>query len=316
MSTVSLDWDEDRVELLGVPEAAAPFQPIRPTPSGLSSPSSSIATVEVSSFQLGSRERPQLEPPKRHYMLDLLELHEQVEGAVVKELRIFRTQTNLDLASIERLEKERDEALRRQAEDAASRNNWTVLGNVAQYLAAGTSIAVGLSLGPTGWGALLLASGVVGLGNRVVRDTVGWQTVASWFTKSVENQKRVAQRLEMGFLCVELGTGLFGGFGAAANGAFSALAADATRLGAARKLSATIQTASVGLKVSSQLGRTIADKRMTDLMARMRVLDAYAERIRMEMTREVGDARSFIDTAQAVGLELRKAIAASEVHDL
>ncbi len=314
--TVSLDWDDDdklRIHGLFPTDTVNPIQPARETPGGLSAASS----IEKADGEAPPpRHRPSLEPPKRHYMLDLLDIHQGIEGAVSKELTVFKKQSSSDLATIDRLEKEREEALRKNAEDAASRSRWNVLNTVAQYIASGASIAVGASLGPTGWGGLLITSGVVGLGNRVVQDTVGWQTMASWFTASVENQKRLAARIEMGIFAVELGTGLAGGLGAAYTGAFSALAADTGRLAAARKMKETLATSSSAMQLTAQFGKTTSDKRMSDLQSRMRFLDAHAERIRMEMTSQATDARSMIDTALAVGQELHKAIAASEVHDL
>jgi hypothetical protein len=314
MTSVTLDWnDPDKlraVQGLFAPDAAL-FQPIQTVPNGLSF-DSSIARAE-GEFP-PPRHRPQLEAPKQHYMLDLLDLHHGVEKAVSKELGIFKTQSTIDLAQIEKLEKEKEETIKKNIEETASRNNWGVLSTVAQYLTPSASIAVGVSLG-TGWGSFLIASGVAGLSNRIVRDTVGWQTVASWFTQSVENQKRLVRGIEMGFLAVEMGTGLAGGFGAALSGSFSKMAADATRLTAAKKISSTLQAAGTGLKVTSQLGKTFFDQKINDLQGRMRLLDAQAERIRMEMNQQVTDVRGMIDTAQEIGREMHKAVAASEVQE-
>lgn len=201
-SMVSLDWDDDgKLRLHGL-QPLDPIHPIQPSraPSGISAASS----IDKAEGEAPPRHRPQLEPPKRHYMLDLLEVHQGIEGVVSKEIIVFKKQSQNDMAQIEKLEKQREEALRRNAEDSASQGRWSVLGHVAQYLASGASIAVGMSMGPTGWGALLIGSGVVGIGNRVVQDTVGWQTMASWFTKSVENQKRLANQIEMGIFAVDL----------------------------------------------------------------------------------------------------------------
>jgi hypothetical protein len=246
-------------------------------------------------------------------MLKLLELHTEVEGTVSKELTVFKEQSHQDIAQIDKLEKEKDEALRKYAEESASRGSWNVLSNVAQYLAAGSSIAVGVTLG--GWGMLLALSGACGLSYRVIRDTAGWQSIAGWFSKSVENQKKLVQRIEMGFLAVELGTGLAGGAGAFFTGAHSALAA-ASRLGNTRKVAATIQATSSFMTSTSKLGRAYIEKRAAELQARMRRLDAEAERIRMEMGQQASSARSMIDMAHSVGQEMHKAIAASEIQDL
>ena len=60
-------------------------------------------------------------------------------------------------------------------------------------------IGASLTAGGAPWaGGLLIASGIMGLGNRVLQETGGWQVVAAWFTKSIEHQKRLVQKLENG----------------------------------------------------------------------------------------------------------------------
>ncbi len=311
MSTVTLDWD--KVRTCGIPAAdPAVFQPPRPIANEFSS-SSSIDQAE-SGVRL-PQHRPHLEPP-RHYMIDLLEMHLGVEEVVAKEVTLFRCQSKIDLADIERLEKEKEELFRKHAFDAASRNNWGVLGTVAQYLAAGTSIAVGASLlSNAPWaGTLLMVSGVAGLGNRVMHETDGWEALASWFTKSVEYQKKVAQICAMSCLSIELGVGLAGGAMAYSVGAFSFAAAN--RKAIADTTAVSIKVASQGLGASSQLGKSFTEQRMSVLQGRMRIVDALAEQTRMEMSHHAGDTRNMIETAQAIGQEMHKAIAALETQDL
>ncbi|HSX37872.1 MAG TPA: hypothetical protein VLE95_03480 [Chlamydiales bacterium] len=259
-------------------------------------------------------QRPQLEPP-RVYMLDLLEMHGQVEKVMAKEAAFFKKQTDIDLAQIAQLEKEKEEAFRKHVAESASKDNWSVLGSVAQYLAAGTSIALGLTL-TSGWGTLLLASGLLGLGNKVVNDTIGWQSIASWFTKSIEMQKKLAQQIETGFLYLELGTGLCGGIGASANGIFSAAASNVTRFEAAKKALNITQISSTGVTFTTQMGKTFVEKRMNDLSAKMKTLDTLAELIRMEMGEQVTRVQNLIEMSEAFVQELHKAIIASEIQDL
>lgn len=294
-----------------MPDLAAlqPLNPVKPAKDGHSAVSS---IGRADGVARPSHLRPRLEPPKQHYMLDLLHLHQSVEGIVSKELIVFKEQSNLDIAQMDKLENEKNEALRKYAEESASRGSWNVLSNVAQYLAAGTSIAVGVTLG--GWGTLLALSGACGLSYRAIRDTAGWQSVAGWFSKSVENQKKLVQRIEMGFLAVELGTGLAGGMGSFLTGAHSALAV--SRLDNTRKMVATVQATSSFMTSTSKLGRNFIEKRAADLQARMRRLDVDAERIRMEMSQQAMAARNMIDMAQSIGQEMHKAIAASEIQDL
>ena len=241
-----------------------------------------------------------------HYMLDLLDMHRELEGVVLKETSFFKTQSNRDLKEIEKLEIEKEETLRKHAEEAAAKSKWNTLGTVAQYLGTGASIAVGLSLGPASWaGGLLLASGTAGLGHRVIQDTVGWNSIVSHFSHSEERQKEYVRKIEGFIFYFELGIGLAGGAKGCFDGAFSLLA---NRIDTIRR---SIGLATHAIKATSQLGKGTFEKKMNDLQAKLKKLDAETEWLRMGMNQEVTDACNLLDTAQAVGREMREAIHAS-----
>ena len=92
--------------------------------------------------------------------------------------------------------------------------------------------------------------------------------------------------------------------------------ATANRRAIAKIAATSIKVASQGLQASSQLGKSFTDKRMSDLQGKMRIVDAMAEQTRMEMSRHAGDTRNMIETAQAIGQEMHKAVNASEIQDL
>ncbi len=253
-----------------------------------------------------------LDDVPNNYLLALVKMHQGVEGVVSKEVRIFKVDNKRSNDAIHKLEKEKDEALEKNAKEVAAKTHWTVMGTISQYFSSGAMVAVGLSLGLTGWGTLLLASGIFGLGNRFVKDTVGWRAITSWFSKSVETQKKLAGRIESGLWYAEMGTGLCGGVGAAQAGAFTRILAN-PMLEQIRNIAQVIQLSGSGIQMTSQLGKTASEKRMNDLYATMRRLDAYSERISMDTTSEVTNLRNMMDTASSIGEDIEKTIRDAQI---
>src|SRR3990167_440631 len=101
-------------------------QAIAPVPAGTSS-ASSIKQAEVN--VLSNFAQPQLAPP-RHYMLGLLDMHNQIERVVSKEAVAFKAQLQVDRAELERLEQEKEAAFKEHAKEIASKNSWSAWASV------------------------------------------------------------------------------------------------------------------------------------------------------------------------------------------
>ncbi|MBI5272844.1 MAG: hypothetical protein HY861_02540 [Chlamydiia bacterium] len=309
------DWDEvfrqGSLSALLSPIAPPQSSPTQPVPQGISS-ASSVSKSQIAPES--TRHRPELAPPAtQHYMVPLLEVHTQFEELLAHDLALFKTESSIELADIARLNKEKNEALRQYAEEVSKRHTWGVWGSVAEYLTTAASMVVGFSLfSMAPWaGALLMASGVLGLSNRILQETGGYQTIVSWFTQSAEWQKSIAQKIEMGALYLSMGLGLAGGGLAVYSMGFAAVGAELGRKHLAAKVAATIQLASSAVGATAHLNKVASEKRMGDLQSEAHILEAQTETIKLEISMQSQDARNMIEAAQALTQEMHEAIASS-----
>ncbi len=243
MSIDWIDWDNEaqRAILLDALECYAdtlpptePLKPLAPAPLGLASdPISKIepAPLPFPPELLTPLYRPELSAPNidpnRNIMYDLFEVHKKTEEQASRGTKILKWQIDSDMADIERLTLEKQQALEKHAKEVKTKNTWGILGKIAQYITSAATIVFGIACIATGVGsaagALLIASGGLGLASRVMTDTGAWHAVVKWFTKSEELQLKLAQRIDMGLFFLSLGLGLAGGILALHSGAFAAL---------------------------------------------------------------------------------------------
>jgi hypothetical protein len=105
------------------------------------------------------------------------------------------------------------EELRKQGLEAEKSGNWKGLTELAQHVTSIISFAVGmfaLTQGQTEVAAkmILFAAGS-GLFTKIMKDTGGFEKLASYVSKSEENKKKTAESLETYFVYLSLGIGLF-----------------------------------------------------------------------------------------------------------
>lgn len=185
-----------------------PVEPVAPVVT-LPSTASSIAPAE--SIKQATFAAPKLEQP-RHYMPELIDLHKHMEKTMSKQVSLFDKELDWDLTEIQRLEKEKTTKIMESAKVAANANSWGTLSKVAQYITSAATMVFGIASIATGaaapMGVLLIASGAMGLAGSILHDTGALQSIAAWFTKSEEMQKKIASRIEMGFFFLSMGLGL------------------------------------------------------------------------------------------------------------
>ncbi len=324
-SSTDIDTEELRVRSLqNIANAALP-EPIVPIRKTLSSTDvSSIAPSHAEPSK--PKFRPELPAPKKtespapakaaHYMIGILKAHQETERLTDKHTRLFETEVNADIAEIDRLSAEKQEALQAAAKETESRNTWGVLSTVASYIASASAIVLGIACVASGVGsaagALLIASGGIGLANRVMHDTRGWEAVVSWFTKSEELQIKIAQKIEMGAFFLSLGLGLAGGIWAYSAGAFAA-AAETGRQTFMAKAGQIIGLGGAFMGAGSRLGGAIVERRIAHLYARIREIETRMTTNHQTIYQTSSDAEKMIDTTQTIGDEVRKAISASQI---
>ncbi len=309
-----VDTEELRVRALQHAAAATPPEPIVPVRKPISSLSS------ISPFKAepsAPKFRPELPAPaKKHFMVGIIQAHQETERLTEKFSKQFESEVKADLAEIERLSAEKQEALQNAAKETESRNTWGVLSTVASYIASASAIVLGIACIASGFGtaagALLIASGGIGLVNQVMHDTHGWEAVVSWFTKSEELQIKIAQKIEMGAFFLSLGLGLAGGIWAYSAGAFAA-AASAGRQTMTAKIGQIIGIGGAFMGAGSRLGGAVVERRIAHLHARIREIETRMTTDHQNVYLSSSDAEKMIDSTQTIGDEVRKAISASQI---
>lgn len=212
ISSIGYDDLDDLLErtkaLQGMSALNTPLEPSIPIPAphGLSSESSIGLAPKKDPTP---HQRPMLAEPRNVY-LDLINTTMTSERLAGKSSGLLESQSKEVTEEIERLSNEVQEAINKEAESIKSRDTWATLSNVAQYTLAIGSILGGIMCGGIP-GAVLIASGVIGIGSGIIRNTDILKTAVQWYTKSEELQKSIIQFIEMGMFTLQLGLGLAGG---------------------------------------------------------------------------------------------------------
>lgn len=278
---------------------------IKAKPKGMSSASSIEGVDEAPTIP---SHRPALERP--HYMYNVLRAHAKTEESTTRASKLFDEQIKKDMAEMERLSAEKEEALKHEAEAAASRDTWETLSNISQYIAGAGAIALGTALGGVP-GYLLVAGGVAGIGSRVIHDTNLLQAAVAWYTKSGELQKKLTNRIEMGLFFLQMGLGLAGGYSAWTAGAFAA--SNASILGVTDKLSGAISAASSAFSISSNIGKAIYDKRVLDYKAKTTELNAELSAQNQQIAQDTGQISRQLQEGEQLVEQLHKAVRNSQI---
>lgn len=306
MTVDALDDDDLLVRSLqGVP-SPFPFEPIRPIPSPGHSPLSSISAAEKTEVP---KHRPTLSSPNVNVMAPLIALHLETERLEGKAAAAFRQDITESLDKMDRLNAEKQEALEKEAKAMKARDTWTVLGHVSQYVAGASAIIFGaatLAIAPAaGW--LLIASGGLGLANRVLHDTPLLETIVAWKTESEELQKKYTHQIEMGLFYLQMGLGLAGGIWAWQAGAFAAAQATTTQA-ALQKATSIVATASGVMSVGSQVGVAVQNKKRADMEALIHRLSGQITTEQQTIYQNISEINRAIEGGQSQVEELRQLI--------
>lgn len=282
------------------PVAQLPILPIQHNPT-----ISTLANAESAPSSL--IQRPQLSPP--NYMREVLSLQTGVEDTLKRQIDVFRVDSARETKSLEALEEEKTRVLLKHAEEVAAKNSWSVLATVSQYIAGSSAIFMGIASG--GWaGVALIASGSLGLGNRVIHDTVGWQAVAAWFTRNEALQKSLAHKIEMGSFYLSLGLGLAGGMWAYHAGTLAMTQGASVYAVAADKIGKVVGAATTVSGTVANFGESYASKQAENLRADMKIIEAEITLKNHDASDLCSDAVDALDMAHTVTETLGKLVTA------
>ncbi|PIS02770.1 MAG: hypothetical protein COT85_01695 [Chlamydiae bacterium CG10_big_fil_rev_8_21_14_0_10_42_34] len=303
MASVRIVDEELKIRSL---QGAAHTTPL-PLPSSAKTHLSTLAPAEEIS------RHPKLTPvlpEPRHYLLNVLDKHLETERLTEKRADLFEREVSLSQTRIDELDAEKQEALENEARSTKSRATWSTLSIVSQYISSTATLALAASSSGIAY-PLFIASGVIGLGNRVLQDTHLLPAALSWITESKALQKKIEQNINTGALCLQMGLNLSGAAALWQTGALAAAQINSNSI--ANSLKTTMMGASSATSAASQIGQGYYDKQIAYLRAEMRDIETNStdEQLSIHnLTKEVG---KMIDAAQTEADELRKAIQALQI---
>jgi hypothetical protein len=222
---------------------------------------------------------------------------------------MFDQEINQSMTTITRLQKEKQEALMKEAQALQSRMTWSTASTVAQYLTGASFLVLGWSI----WGVsalaagLLMASAGVGLVNRVAHDTPFMDKMVSWFAKTDEAQKSLTAKIDMLMISLQIGLGAAGGIVAWQAGAFAA--AQASRAEAVvEKTAAIVGTGSQIMTTGSNVGMQYYNKQMADMQGRMREIQGQIALDQQAIYHDSGAMARIVETVQGETNAIRQAL--------
>jgi hypothetical protein len=206
--------DEDLRALQGFGGINSPSNsPLLEPPSVPCGISSASSITQASKTKPVPIHRPAIEEPQVNIMIPLMALSEKMGDSRNRQLDIQSEEHITFRSNIDQLELKVQTEMDQMKKESNSRGTWDTLFTISQYLISAGAIVVGATMVGLP-AALLIASGVIGIGNRVLQDTNLLKSAVEWYTKSAELQRKITQNIEMGAFILQMGLGLAGGFAA------------------------------------------------------------------------------------------------------
>lgn len=230
--------------------------------------------------------RPTLSSPDSHYMWEMIALRERMDETSRAEGALYSQEIDRALLQIREIDARHIELLKKQSDDVKSKHTWQVLANVAQYVSFASSLVLGLGMiGAAPYTATcLIASGSIGVVNRIAIDTGIWSSVADRFFTTSQRSKEIADEID------------------------SALAFISTAL---LPRSSFLVVSNI-FQGSAQLQSTRADKRVLDTKAELNEDDAERKCKQNTIQWKSIDFQNMAQQLEQIDECLKKAIASSE----
>lgn len=163
--------------------------------------------------------RPQIDSPKEftrcsNTLLMMILAQLDLEKLEKSAARVFDEEITLDLEEMQKLQKQHAKIIKEATKAEQSASTWSTLTGIATYLTSTSSLVIGAATAASGGSLLiataLMASAGLGLTNKIVHDTIGWNTVASYFSSVKETQKKLEEHIQMTFTVTALVLGVYG----------------------------------------------------------------------------------------------------------
>jgi len=143
----------------------------------------------------------------------LVKITNEISRANNNFLQYEESEIQASSAYIRDLQRSYFEVVEQQIAEAQNKGGWEDLIRVAGYLSSCGSIALGAFLASQGdaqAAKYLISAGGLGLFGHFMKDTDGFDYISSLFSHEENIQKNVAGLLEMSFIALSFGVGIFG----------------------------------------------------------------------------------------------------------
>lgn len=253
-----------------------------------------------------------LAPASNNPFYDLIDIGqfgaERITSRITQQVE---TDIKESFAQIEQLKAERDEARLHEELSQRSHNSWSTLLHVSEYVSGVAAFALGAATG--GWGWVLAAAGIVGVGNRAIHDSNLLPTAVSWLAESKERQREILQQVETGAFYLSLGLGLAGGFVGIYTGAFAAAAQGTTTIAAIKKAATIAAAGSQVTGIGSKVGMEFYKKRIAEYNARAKEIDGETTLHGYTASEGSSTLTQWIDSNRSTGEGIQQSIRSLEV---
>jgi hypothetical protein len=168
------------------------FSPSAPVPLGLSGDSSIAPAAAPAKGIWAAIARPFSSAPEVPYLHELVKIQDKISKTLEKEGNQLGREIKSDLKRLEAFNAEKMELLHTHAEALQSQASWSAWLAVTEYMGYAGSIALGAACFASGAGTaptlFFVASGFIGLLNRIGSDAGAWRWAVSFITESREKQ--------------------------------------------------------------------------------------------------------------------------------
>jgi hypothetical protein len=256
--------------------------------------------------------RPVLCPPEPHFIWGIMRVYQEMESLALKESVLCERDTKAALDRLIELDKKKVEMFADQAKKLESRRSWAIFETVAQYITSCSSIIIGLSISgvvPVA-GGFLIAAGGLGLLNRAISDSGGWEWLLSRFTASCDLQIKIASHIDSTLVYLSTALSICSAIGAYHAGALSMFYA-ASRNEVMNKALQTISTAGSFLQATTRFNIAKQDRNILRIGANLKIAQSNSFSARQEIQTHTANLRKIIELSEKISEIVKESINSS-----
>lgn len=314
--TTRIEFEPSRINK--VAEASAALTLPAPVPLGISGDSSLSSARATPLAKISSAVmRPFLPlPDYDNYIPQLLKVEQEMTRILEKEGDQLDAEISLDIKRLEKFNREKIELLQNHAHELKAQSQWGAWAAVTEYVAYSSSIALGLGCLTSGVGTapalFLIASGVIGLVNRMGADSGAWHWTASCIEANQQKQLHLAQTIENALTATAIALSIVGACGAYHVGLYEKLAL-ASRESAMSAALQAIAIAGNALQLVQKAGEGYHNHAKLQIQADMKSLTANCNALKARMSMEPVELQKMFKLTEEIDAVIKAAIASSTV---